>query len=145
MGNRPGLLLSPSSLKRHIQAPTAFQTSLPLSFSLWPTLGSGARVGSFLHWVTGITAESIHPRTGDGDQAPNRLIGLLPKRTLKSFLLQLICKLLPNTTPFVFYEGGETVGEERIPVTTTKEARQCKTGAGRQGHRNKNSGRSLLD
>lgn len=57
----------------------------------------------------------------------------------ETLLLQPACKLLPHSTPFVFYEGGEIVGGKRIPLTTTKKEREWKIGADSQGDNNKNS------
>ena len=104
LGNRLGLLPSLASLKEHMQAPTAFQPSL-LSPSSCDRQGVEPGI-SFLHWVTSNRAESIRPRTGDADQAPPSLTSSLLKWTLKPFLPQLICKLLSNSTYFVFYEWG---------------------------------------
>lgn len=105
---------------------TSKPPSLCSSSSLWLTLGSEAGVGSFLHWVTGLRTDSIHPRTRDDDQAPHRRTSLLSKWTLQPFLLTSICNLLPNSVPFVFYECGEIVGGKRIPLTVTKKEGESK-------------------
>lgn len=77
MGNRLGLLLPLASLKQHIQAPTAFQTSFPL-FLLLMMMDSGECSQSQLLPTLSNRHPAEHPpRAGNDEPAPNRLTGLL--------------------------------------------------------------------
>lgn len=93
--------------------------SNPPSFLLWLTLGRRARAVSFLLWVTGIRAECPPEHRWWRAGIPQaHWVNL--RVDFERFPPQPICELLPNSTPFVFYEGGEIVGGKRIPWTTTK-------------------------
>lgn len=115
--------------------------SLSSSCLWWWTLGSAARVGSFLHWVTGIR-QSIHP--GQGTMS-RHLTG--SRACFKSGLWNLpsaACWQAPSQQyTLCFLRGWGDCGWKKNTSDNNKEGeRGWKIGAGSQGDKNRNSGRN---